>query len=442
MTATADPPRAAAASAAMPASPRSLFATGISWLASMRLTVVLLLCFFVLTFAGTLAQIDLGLYVVQRDFFESLWVVWDTGLRLGKEMTLHVPLPGGYLLMGALFVNLMVGGVVRLRWQSRNVGVLIVHLGMALLLIAGFVKLEFSYAGMVSVYEKAAEERDPALVTETRSMVSFHEYELALLRRDGERIVERTVAAEDLAGAHDGAVRIDDPALPFVVQVSHYLDNCWPQRKGPMFEVDVPVVTDPAGVAAYLQRRDIRPEREQNVPGCYVTVIERKGRQEHQGIVLGADFRPQADYRMPFTFTVDGTTWGLDLRRVTWDLPFRVRLDRFQKTDHPGTPTPRDFSSWVTVSDDQGSRPVHIYMNHPLRRDGYVAYQTSWGPDPRTGIEGPPFYSVFEVAKNPSDAWPEFASYVILLGLIVHFGGKLLRYLRSSSHRATLPEMS
>jgi hypothetical protein len=57
-------------------------------------------------------------------------------------------------------------------------------------------------------------------------------------------------------------------------------------------------------------------------------------------------------------------------------------------------------------------------------------------------MRGPPWWSVFEVAKNPSDAWPKYASYVILIGLLLHFVPKLLRHLRSSSRLANLPEMS
>jgi hypothetical protein len=49
---------------------------------------------------------------------------------------------------------------------------------------------------------------------------------------------------------------------------------------------------------------------------------------------------------------------------------------------------------------------------------------------------------VFEVARNPSDAWPKYASYIVLAGLLLHFLGKLYRYLHSSTRRDSLPEMS
>jgi hypothetical protein len=431
VTATAQPPRTAPAPSS-PAPARPIWLRVFDLFASMKLTVVLLLFFGLLVWAGTLVQRNEGLYSVQRDFFESLYAIWDTGDQLWGGVHLKVPLPGGYLLMVVLFCNIIVGGVVRLRWRLRNAGILVVHLGIALLLVAGFVKLNFSWSGRVTLWEGDS----------TASMVSFHEFELVLVREDGGKVVERTVHERDLHGARSGTVTIDDAALPFTVAISHWCDNCEVRQKGPMFEVDVPVVKDPDGTGAYLQREDELPQREVNRAGCYVTVTERNGGAVHEGLLWGLTYRVTDGRMHPYTFEIDGKRWGLDLRRETIDLPFGVRLDRFQKTDHPGTSNPRDFSSWVTVRDAHGDLPVHIYMNHPLRRDGLVFFQTNWGPQKGEGMTGPPWYSTFEVASNPSDDWPKYASYVVLLGLLGHFLPKLVRYLMSSSRRAALPELS
>jgi hypothetical protein len=205
-----------------------------------------------------------------------------------------------------------------------------------------------------------------------------------------------------------------------------------------MFSTRMPLISDESG-QFFLDESAISDKREENMAGCYVTVTERVARKEHKAILFGIDPRRFTEERRPFTFEVDGTQWGLDLRRIIWELPFRMRLDKFAKTDHPGTMTPRDFSSWVTVFEGGTGRQAHIFMNNPLRSRDHVFFQTSWGPSDGSG---PPFYSVFEVAKNPSDAWPKYASYVILLGLLIHFLVKLGRHLDSSTRRAELPEMS
>ncbi len=48
----------------------------------------------------------------------------------------------------------------------------------------------------------------------------------------------------------------------------------------------------------------------------------------------------------------------------------------------------------------------------------------------------------FGAVEIPSDDWPKYASYVILLGLVWHFLAKLMRFLGSATRRESLPEMS
>src|SRR5215471_14953196 len=73
----------------------------IKFFSSLRLTVVCLAFGIVLVFAGTLAQVDLGLYKAQNLFFRSFFIYWSpTG------GSLRIPVfPGGYFLGGLLLVN-------------------------------------------------------------------------------------------------------------------------------------------------------------------------------------------------------------------------------------------------------------------------------------------------------------------------------------------------
>jgi len=416
-------------------------------LASMKLAVVILVLLGLLTWLGTLAQIEDGLWKVQKSYFESWFVIADLELSWwgrpiwpdadGKGFALRVPLPGAYPLMALLFVNLMVGGIMRMRWSARNLGVLVVHVGIALLLIAGFVKMEFSYSGGLALFEEPASgARDPSRLYETSTFVSFHDYELALIRDDGDTVEERVVAESGLLAAADGTVTVRGEGLPFVVQVHHWMERCDPQAKGPMVRTTAPIIEDPSGgPGVFLRELEPMPERGANTAGAYVTVLANDG-QRFDGIVYGAEMRPYQRQRFPFTFELDGQRWGLDLRRVVYDLPFHVRLNRFVKRDHPGTLTAADYRSFVEIPED-GDRVVQIYMNTPLRKDGFVMYQTSWGPQIGGRPDGgPPWYSVFEVAENPSDKWPEYSCWVIAIGLLIHFSMKLTRFLGSSTRRS------
>lgn len=420
----------------------------VAFFSSMRLSVVIVVLLGLLTWLGTLAQVDKGLYEVQRDYFESWFVIcelpvsfWSEPLWLradGSPGVLKIPLPGAYPLMILLFINLLVGGLVRFKRRWRNVGVLIAHVGIGLLLVAGFVKLHYSVAGHLALFEQSA--NGAAMgdrQTSSAVYVSFHDYELALLREVQDGIEERVVPEATIAAARGGnMVEVPCAGLPFRIEISHFHDNVDVRPKGPMFAAQTPVID-----GMFMRPKRPHMKREANEAGCYVTVHADDG-SKHEGIVVGYELRPYTKYRYPFTFSVGGQRWGLDLRRVTRDLPFAVRLDKFSKTDHPGTLTPADFRSFVTVREGEGEQKVQIYMNTPLRRDGYVLFQTNWGPQDEFGRpdpSGPPWYSVFEVAQNPSDQWPHIACWVIAFGLATHFIMKLVKFLNSSSREAMSP---
>jgi hypothetical protein len=388
---------------------------------SLKLTVSLLAVLALLTWLGTLAQVEDGLYHVQKDYFESLVVLARTPIPVPwADRNLVLPLPGAYLVLAVLFVNLLVGGVVRLRRDWRNGGILAVHLGILLLLLAGFVKLNFSHAGHQALFEGR----------QGAQFVSFHDWELALLRMEGDMVVERTLPAARIAWARPGRpAPVATEGLPFRLEIDHYLANCEARRKAAMSEVPVPVLD-----GVFLQELPyVKQTVEANEPGCYVTVIDAATGARTRGILHGRELRPFDMRRFPFTFEAGGAIWGLDLRRVTWDLPFTVRLDRFVKRDHPGTRMPREFSSYVTVIEGDAERQVHITMNAPLRQGGYVFYQSNWGPQQGGG---PPWYSVFEVSRNPSDRWEILACTIIALGLGVHFVRKLSLHIKAERSRA------
>ena len=411
---------------------------------SQKLAVVLLVTLGLLTWLGTLAQIEGGLWATQKEYFESWGLIaelplswWGSAIpSVENQWVIKIPLPGAYPVMMLLFLNLLVGGMVRLKWRAKNTGVLITHIGIALLLLAGFVKMEYSYSGALALYETPSSGPEvPNRQYESSTFVSFHDYELALMKDNGDTVEELVVPESKLLGAIDDTVTLSGKGLPFELQIHHYLVNCRPLSKGPMVRVTTPVLEEPGGPGIYLHPLKTSPDREQNQTGVYVRVMVR-GQQHAEGIIWGPGRLPFAQARFPFVFEVEGARWAVDLRKVIYELPFKVRLSKFVKTDHPGTMTPADFRSWVSVKDGGQEREVQIWMNNPLRQDGYVAYQTNWGPQqpgPDGRPLGPPWYSVFEVAANPSDQWPMWSCWVIGLGLFVHMIMKLSRFLKSST---------
>jgi hypothetical protein len=374
-----------------------------SALSSLWLSCVLLTLLGLLTWLGTLEQTQSGLFEVQRKYFDSIFLVHQAG-------PVPIPLPGATLVMGVLFVNLILGGMLRMRRGWATAGILIVHLGIAFLLVAGFVKAYWSEDGHLTLFEGQR----------SNEFESYHRWELAALERlDGGRVRETVAPQERFQGATDGSVRrLRSDALPFEIEVHHFLPNARVLPKGPMVAAKTPVVD-----GFFLSELPLERDNELNAAGAYVTVVEAGGARR-EGLLWGLS-------RQPLTIEVEGRTFGLELRRERYPMPFTLELDDFVKEDHPGMAMAKSFSSDVTVLEDGSPRPVRIEMNEPLRAEGLVLYQSSWGPpDARPGE---PLFSTFSVVRNPADQYPLYACVVIAIGLATHFSRKLARHVRSEA---------
>ena len=368
-------------------------------LGSVGLSCVLVLLLALLTWLGTLAQVEHGLYEVQRRYFESWFLVERVG-------PVPLPLPGGQLVMGLLFLNLLVGGLVRVWGRKGTAGILLVHLGIVGLLAAGLVKLTMSEDGQVSLLEggRANHFQNP------------YRWELAVRRDLGDGTHREWVVPQEDFLAADGAeaVTVGALELPFTLEVSHVQRHCTKLPKGPMFEVDVPVVD-----GWFLSGEERLVETAQEVAGAYVTVVVAEDSVRRPLVLWGRD-------SLPAQVRAAGADWTVSLRKERYPMPFTIVLDDFHKEEHPRSGIPRSFSSDVTVIEDGVPRPVRIEMNAPLRAGGLVVYQAGWGP--QNAAPGTALFSTLAVVRNPADQWPLVSCLVIAAGLLLHFGRKLGRW--------------
>src|SRR5208282_6379425 len=107
----------------------------INFFTSLRLTVVCLGLALVLVFAGTLAQVEIGLYAAQSEYFRSFFVYWTP-----KGTTWKIPfLPGGWLIGLVLLVNLLAAHIKRFKLSRKKIGIIFIHGGLILLLGGQFV---------------------------------------------------------------------------------------------------------------------------------------------------------------------------------------------------------------------------------------------------------------------------------------------------------------
>src|ERR1700689_4465921 len=96
-------------------------------LSSLRITVACLFLLFILTFWGTIAQVQQGLYAAQERYFNSFFF-----LAAG-----FIPFPGAQLVLWVFFFNLISSIILTFKkyTQWENSGLLIIHMGLILYFI-------------------------------------------------------------------------------------------------------------------------------------------------------------------------------------------------------------------------------------------------------------------------------------------------------------------
>ena len=383
---------------------RRIFERVVLVFASFRLACALFVMLLVVVLVGTLEQQHLSLYEVQRKYFASLF------------FTTPVPFPGGALLLGLLFLNLTIGGLLRIRWKTATLGVIVVHVGILMLLVGGFIEFRLSQKGFLHLAKEGAS---------GNRFQSYDDWDLAV-ERAGSDAKQWIVPTEEVALATNGrTVRVTAPDLPFDLMLTGYARD-----------TEVKPARSAGGGIEGIELVEVSSatlEGGFNSPGVAATVVA-KGSAASPADARG--FLRGSDGAYAWTVTRDGTDYRVALVRRSWPMPFDTRLDRAIGETHPGTEGGRAmemfrrFSSFVTVNDGGVSREVHITMNEPLRWKGMILYQSGYG---RYG-DGRP-WSTLAVVHNPSDRSPIIACVVIGLGMLLHFGRRLLQYLDVEARR-------
>lgn len=366
-------------------------------LIDLRVTVVCLSLLFVLTFLGTMHQIDNGIYSAQKKYFESFFT-----LAAG-----FVPLPGAQLVLWVLFVNLAAATVYRFAYKAKRIGILIIHCGLFALFFGMFFTQYFAEESFLSLLEG-----EGGNVT-----TDYFDWEVAVWDPAGDT---RRVAAVDAAELADGsAVRIDRYGVELRPQRYFAHAQAFSRSGG-----GASSWINGSGIDSLAEAR-VSPDPQENFPGVLLTVAHRAGSAEV--LLYGADVAPAS-------VPVDGGRLAVTLRRKHYVMPLVVTLDDFRAEFHPNSDTPRSFESDVILSTPRFTRSARISMNHPLRHAGYTFYQASYAID-ATGRET----STLAVVHNRSRVVPYVGTLVVGLGLAVHFVQTLVLRRRRPAARAGSP---
>ena len=381
---------------------------------SLRLTVVLLLLGMILVFAATLDQVNLGIWAVQEKYFRTFFVLWHVG-------DIPVPVfPGGYFIGGLLLINLVTAHVYRFKRSWKKAGIELTHAGLILLLIGEL------FTGLFQEdFSMRLEQGRPRNYSE-----SFRENELAIADVTDPQNDEVVAIPESFLARREA---IQHPKLPFRVVVKEYYPNGVIDDRKP----DAPV--PPMSIAGRADKGFASQlvafpapmtfkQDERNLPLALVELVAPEGSQGTWLVTAHPGLSPQ-------NFEYGGRRYTIALRFSRGYKPFTLTLLKFSHDRYAGTEIPKNFSSNIRLQTPGGAddREVLIYMNNPLRYDGYTFYQASYDPNN-------PNVTILQVVRNPSWLIPYIACTIMTLGLMLQFGIHLVAFL--AKRRAPRPSLA
>ncbi|HEX8521609.1 MAG TPA: cytochrome c biogenesis protein CcsA [Tepidisphaeraceae bacterium] len=459
----ATPSRDAAARRAHHA--QSTFKQLLAPLASLRLTVVLIVLSMILIYAGTWAQVDTGIWQVQKQYFHSLfcWIPFKTFFfrnTPAARIPGGFPMLGGYSLGLLLLLNLLAAHALRFkaRWwdllllpalaltytfalsiaptgvytllatflvaplplilvlvplHRKRSGVILIHLGLILLLVG---------EGITSAFQVESQMTIEVGQTATYSQ-DIRTAELAIV--DTSPADHDDVALIPYSMLKTGAT-IRHPALPVDIKVEQFFPNA--DILGPMQAGERKDARATAGMGVGVTLVEIpqsaATESGVDIPSAYLTLSTSQSNLGTYLVSTAAKPSRQPIFP-PQEFEVNGKRYTVQLRFKRLYKPYKMELTDFRFDRYPGTSIAKDFSSFIRLIDPRHNldRPVRIWMNNPLRYEGETFFQADWNHETERG-------TVLQVVSNPGWTLPYIACAVGGMGLVIHFALTLFNFLR------------
>lgn len=373
---------------------------------SIRLTVTLLCFSMMLVFFGTLDQVHIGIRGAQKVYFESYFAVWRYPEQFWLSDYLgwlHIPMPGGYLVGGFLFINLLVAQTRYFKRSWAKAGIALIHGGIVLLLVGHFITHLFQQEYQMRINEGE----------KSHFLESYYDKELVVIdETDQEKDLVVSIPIKRIKKP----ITFQPAALPFQLKITHFFFNTQfrftsesPFNQG----VGIGTLTLPARENT---RSDIR-----NITSAKVEILTKDN--VSLGCWLVADF-PDPQFAQQ-RFMYQQRSFRLVLRAKRLYLPFSIELIDFSHDKYPGTEKARNFSSKIRIHNPatKEDRETLIYMNHPLRYQGKTFYQAHFDNNDTT--------SIFQVVRNPGRLFPYISCALICIGLAFQFIYRLVWFVNS-----------
>ncbi len=391
--------------------PRSGAIRALEMIADLRITVFLFVLAMCIVFWGTLAQVDISNKAAEQLYFRSHFIVWVPikviFFNTIDAMTPAIPFPGGWLIGGVMLVNLLAAHAIRFKLKWSRAGIFMIHAGIIIMMFGELITGIYAVEGQMVIKVGSS------------SNVIIHpgRCELAIIHRIDDKKDDVIVVPAHLL---ERGGNIENANLPFQIEVIHYMQNSElvPAPNNGLADQGfgkqhvakaIPVVSG------------VDPNQRFDTPSAYVKLSDKNGKEDLGTWLFSLHFDD------PQWIKIDGQEYQVLLRFKEKTRDFNIHLTKFTHAVYPGTEKPKDFHSYILLSDPAENvvdRPVEIYMNTPLYYNGETFYQSSW----TTGMDGKANGTILQVVRNPGWLLPYVSCAVVGIGLLVHFGLTLFRF--------------
>jgi ABC-type transport system involved in cytochrome c biogenesis permease subunit len=330
----------------------------------------------------------------------------DPGLRIVWQLTKSL----------VVSVVLLIGLLLLFGNRGGNV---LIHLGVGLLMLGQFIFGDAQREERITVFEGQ------------RSQVAYSHDNIELAFIDGSGPDKNRVVAFDhpmLQSAAGSGKYLTAPGLPFDFRVEKYWENT---KEADELSEDLKDV-DGLGKGWRLAEAAKFGGAKSNVNiATSLISLRNKDSQRPIGKYLLSQYinDDAAMYKAEFEqVESDSKQWRFGLRFRRNYKPYSVTLDDVVLEQYTGTAKPKDYSSFVKISDSDGStvQQGRIWMNNPMRFRGETFYQSGYlgTRDSPIGVE----QTTLQVVTNAGWLIPYVACVLSGLGMLVHFSGTFARF--------------
>jgi hypothetical protein len=166
-------------------------------------------------------------------------------------------------------------------------------------------------------------------------------------------------------------------------------------------------------VFPHVQRRPGMSDDDRAPPAALISVVGPGG-ERAETIVVKESTRPGV-------VVLGDTEAFVKLGAIRIPVPYSVHLDDFLLLNYPGSRNPASYESHVKLYDPEkgiDGEPVRIYMNHPMDHRGFKHFQSSYDTDEQG--------TILSVNYDPGKLPTYFGYFLISLGFVLVFMRDLL----------------